>query len=82
MNQFAFALIIFWIPIVLHFFASMPARRAVIVASLTAWLFLPWVRFDLPGLPDYTKVSATTMGLVIGAALFLNDGANGQHRAG
>ena len=71
MNIFAFSLMILWIPIVLLFFASMPARRAVIVASLTAWLFLPGVRFDLPGIPDYTKSSATTMSLVIGVCVSL-----------
>jgi tetratricopeptide (TPR) repeat protein len=59
-----------WIPIVLVVFACLPPRRAVLVSSLAAWLFLPGVAFDLPGLPDYTKSSATAVGLVLGMALF------------
>jgi tetratricopeptide (TPR) repeat protein len=66
----AVAVMILWFPIVLLLFAVMPPRRAVIVASLTAWLFLPTLSFNLPGIPDYTKTSATTMALVMGAALF------------
>jgi tetratricopeptide (TPR) repeat protein len=67
---FAVAIMISWIPIVLLLFAVMPPRRAVIVASLTAWMFLPQLSFNLPGIPDYTRTSATTMALIIGAALF------------
>ncbi len=62
-----------WIPVVLLAFAVLPARRAVIAAFLIAWLFLPMVGYDLPGLPDYTKTSATCAGVMLAAALF--DGA-------
>ena len=43
---------------------------AVIAAFLIAWLFLPMAGFRLAGLPDYTKMSATTLGVLMGAALF------------
>ena len=62
-----------WIPFVILLFTLMPARRAVISAFLLAWLFLPMAGYGVPGLPDYTKMSATTFGVVIGAALFDTD---------
>jgi len=59
-----------WIPIVLFLFVSLPARRAVIVAFLFAWLFLPVTGYSLPGLPDYTKMTATSYGVILGVLLF------------
>src|SRR4051794_33743404 len=62
-----------WIPFVLFLFLILPPRRAVIWAFLLAWLFLPMAGYSVPGLPDYTKMSATTLGVLIGAALFDSD---------
>ncbi len=59
-----------WIPVVILAFAVLPPRRAVISTFLVAWLFLPMVGYDLPGLPDYTKTSATCVGVLLAAALF------------
>lgn len=59
-----------WIPVVLFLFTALPPRRAVITAYLLAWLFLPIGGYNLPGLPDYTKMSATTMGVMLGVLLF------------
>src|SRR6188768_1863790 len=59
-----------WIPCVVILFMTLPPRRAVVVAFLTAWLFLPMAGWKVPSLPDYTKMSATTVGVLIGAALF------------
>ncbi len=59
-----------WIPVVLALFATLPARRAVITSFLVAWLFLPMAGFRLPGLPDYSKMSATCLGVLLGAAMF------------
>jgi len=61
-----------WIPAVLGLFWMMEARRAVITAFLAAWLFLPMVSYSLPGLPDYTKMTATCWGILIAAAVFDN----------
>ncbi len=58
---------------VLVLFAVMPPRRAVIASFVGAWLFLPLVGYALPGLPDYTKMSATCYGVLLGMLLF--DGA-------
>ena len=73
MIQFAHIVMIAWIPLVIGLFAVMPARRAVIASFLCAWLFLPMIGYALPGLPDYTKMSATCVGVLLGVALF--DGA-------
>ena len=59
-----------WIPAVLAMFAFLPPRRAVIVAFLVGWLFLPEAAYELQGLPDYTKVSATTCGIFLATVLF------------
>lgn len=61
-----------WIPVVLGLFSMMEARRAVITAFLVAWLFLPIASYALPGLPDYTKMTATCWGILIAAAIFDN----------
>jgi hypothetical protein len=59
-----------WIPALLLIFALLPPRRAVIVAFLLAWLFLPVARYPIAGLPDYTKMSATCAGVLLATALF------------
>lgn len=59
-----------WIPVVVALFASLPPRRAAISAFIFAWLFLPTVAFQVQGLPDYTKVSATCLGVLLGTVMF------------
>ncbi len=59
-----------WIPVVIGLFLKLPPRRAVITSFLFAWLFLPVAAYPLPGLPDYTKMSATCWGVLIAAAIF------------
>ena len=48
-----------WVPCVLLLFLWLPPRRAVITAFLAGWLFLPAATFQLPGIPDYSKMMAT-----------------------
>jgi hypothetical protein len=60
-----------WVPVVLALFCAMPPRRAVIVAYLGAWLFLPMAAYKpVDGLPEYTKTSATCVGVLLAAAIF------------
>jgi hypothetical protein len=59
-----------WIPVVVGLFAMMPPRRAVLTSFLIAWLFLPIAGYKIEGLPAYTKMSATCVGALLGAALF------------
>jgi hypothetical protein len=58
------------IPIVVALFSYLPPRRAVIVAFLGAWLFLPMAQYDLPGLPNYGKITATALGALLGTIIF------------
>jgi len=59
-----------WIPFVLMFFSLFPPRRAVIAAFISAWLFLPMAGFSVPGLPDYTKRTATSLAVLLGITIF------------
>ncbi|MGE3316217.1 MAG: O-antigen ligase domain-containing protein [Planctomycetaceae bacterium] len=59
-----------WVPFVLLLFLTLPPRRAVLVAFLGAWLFLPDAGYQLPGLPDYTKMFATCVGVLLGMLFF------------
>ena len=62
-----------WIPAVVGLFAVLPPCRAAIVAFLFAWLFLPNADYSIAGLPDYTKVSATSLGVLVGTILFASN---------
>ena len=70
MNLFAILSLFLWLPIVVAIFASQPPRRAVVISFIVGWLALPNIGFGLPGLPDYTKMSATVMGIVLAAMVF------------
>lgn len=59
-----------WIPFVAILFLVLPPARAVIAAFLTAWLFLPMYGYQISGLPDYTKMSATCVGVLLAASIF------------
>lgn len=59
-----------WIPLVLYLFIRLPARQAVIVSFIGAWLFLPQADFVLPGLPNYTKITATCYGVLLATIIF------------
>lgn len=59
-----------WIPIVLALFALLPSRRAVIVAFVAGWLFLPVAGYRIQFFPEYTKMSATCMGIFCATLIF------------
>jgi hypothetical protein len=70
MNGFGYLVMIVWIPVVLYLFSRFPARRALIISFLGAWLFLPEAKIPLSGVPDYTKMSATCYGIFIATLIF------------
>src|SRR4051812_47822860 len=59
-----------WIPTVFALFAYLPPRRAMITSFVGAWLFLPMASYPLPFLPDYTKMSATCVGVFLATLVF------------
>jgi tetratricopeptide (TPR) repeat protein len=59
-----------WLPIVVYIFVTRPPQRAVVVAFIFAWLFLPNLAWKFSGIPDYTKSSATIFGVLMCVAFF------------
>ncbi|HXY33686.1 MAG TPA: hypothetical protein VEI07_05625 [Planctomycetaceae bacterium] len=59
-----------WVPSVLLLFMWLPPRRAVITAFMVGWLCLPAATFELRGLPDYSKMTATCAGVLLAAVVF------------
>jgi tetratricopeptide (TPR) repeat protein len=67
---FAQAILFLWLPIVVVFFLAFPPRRAVVISFVAGCLGLPNIGFGLPGLPDYTKVTATVYAVLLCSVLF------------
>lgn len=59
-----------WIPLILVSFSLISPRRAVITAYIVGWMFLPVVSWNLPGLPQYDKATATNLGVFFAVLLF------------
>ncbi len=59
-----------WIPLVLALFFFLPPRRAALIGFLAGWMFLPIAGYTITGLPDYTKMSATCGGVLLGITIF------------
>lgn len=59
-----------WIPVVLYLFKQLPARQALVVSFIAAWLFLPLAEYNLPGLPSYNKMSATCYGILLATIIY------------
>ena len=59
-----------WIPTVLAIFLRRPPQQAVLISFMGAWLLLPEAEYELSGIPDYTKMSATCLGILGACALF------------
>jgi len=59
-----------WPLVSVMLFAMLPPRRALFISYLAGWMFLPEVSFPVPGLPDYGKTMAATIGAAVGAFLF------------
>ena len=69
-QQFAIFVLIAWVPLTVGLFTAMSSRKVAVVSLVGAWLILPPVSIPLPGIPDFSKLTATTFGLLLGAALF------------
>ncbi|WP_165252875.1 tetratricopeptide repeat protein [Paludisphaera soli] len=65
--------LIAWVPVCLILFIVFPRRVAVVTAIVGAWLFLPPSSIPLGGLPDYSKVSAFTWGILLASLIFCPD---------
>lgn len=59
-----------WSAVTLLLFATVQSRRAVITAMIGGWLLLPQASYAIPKLPDYDKMAAITLSVLLGAMLF------------
>ncbi len=59
-----------WIPVVIYLFSRYPARRAIVISFVAAWLYLPQAVLPLPGIPDYDKIAATCYGILLATLIF------------
>ena len=70
MSPLAYLALLGWIPLVITLFALVPGRRAAAAALVGAWLFLPPSGMAIAGLPDFTKMTAATIGIMLGTLIF------------
>lgn len=70
MNLFVNVALIGYFPVAVFLFGLLPVRRAVLTAYLIGWLFLPIAAIHLPGIPEYSKVSAPALACLAGATIF------------
>ncbi len=59
-----------YLPLSLWLFKKLSPQRAVIAVFALGWMFLPQYSFDLPGIPDYTKISAIAYSILLGTWLY------------
>lgn len=69
-NPLVMLVMVLWFPFVLYLFMRLPGQRAVVISFVVAWLFLPEATMILPGIPDYTKMSATCYGIFLATFIF------------
>ncbi|MCS6811958.1 MAG: O-antigen ligase domain-containing protein [Cyanobacteria bacterium] len=69
-NAIAVLVIVAWLPFFIFLFQQYPPRRALVIGIIAAWLFLPEIARSLPGLPDYSKASATIYAALVAIMLF------------
>jgi tetratricopeptide (TPR) repeat protein len=70
MNLLAQISLFAWLPIVVGIFCFLPPRRAVITSYIIAWLALPNIGYSIPGMPNYTKMSATVLAVLLCMIIF------------
>ena len=65
-----FLALIGWMPFVVLLFATLPPRKALLIAMIGGWLFLPVYIVKLKTLPEFSKLTASSYGCLIGIFLF------------
>jgi hypothetical protein len=70
MTILADLVMIAFIPAALVLFMVLRPRRAVLAILLVGTLLLPMVSYSLPGVPSFTRYSATSIALLLGVFIF------------
>ena len=58
------------IPLSVLCFLFLKPRHAVLVAYIGGWMFLPCLGIKMRGIPDLTKLTVTSFGVLLGAMVF------------
>lgn len=58
------------LPVGLAFCGALSARAGILATLLAGWLFLPVARVSVVGIPDYDKLVATNLAILLGCLVF------------
>jgi len=72
-NIFAYFAFLSWPLIIFGLFTILPARRAAVTGLIGGWLLLPPYVIPISHLPDYSKNTATSLGIFLGTLVFASD---------
>src|SRR5262249_19226673 len=70
MTPFAHVALVGSVPLIILLFAVFPPRRAAIAALIGCWIFLPLTGYQFEGWPDYSKMVAAPLGVLLGILFF------------
>lgn len=70
MNVFVYIALFGWIPVATFLFMAFPARTAITANIAFAWAYLPLAGFKAAGLPEFSKLTVTTLTAALGAVIF------------
>jgi len=70
MTIIADIVMLFWPVLVIALFSRMKSEKAVVVAFVVGWMFLPFKTYPLTGLPDITKMSLTCYAIIAATLVF------------
>lgn len=59
-----------WIPFTVLLFSFLPPRKAASIAVIAGYLVVPFVKYVIPGLPDFSKDTAIALSVLLGVAIF------------
>ena len=59
-----------WPPLIVYLFRWLPSGWAFPISFVMGFLFLPQAVFPISGLPSYSRMAATTLGVIIATLLF------------
>ena len=70
MNAIAYIALIAWPIVALGLASWLRVPKGIVASCVIAWLFLPQAAHDLPGPVDLSKVSMTSLSLLLGLMIF------------
>jgi hypothetical protein len=70
MDMMVYIVLLGWVPLTLVLFATLPARRAVLVSFIAGVLFMPVGGIKFPGIPDYSRATALSILTLLAVVAF------------